>query len=80
MAHDAAGMALMEDPAERLGKIIRGVDDAGDVSHYNVTSFFPILDGKVLDVNVSGSLGRYFCVDHVDGRHIVFINGSRALL
>ena len=28
VAHGAAGMAAMEDPAEVLGELVRGVDDA----------------------------------------------------
>ena len=78
MAHDPAGMAFMEDPTKGFGEIIGWVEYSRDKTHDNVASFFPILDGKVLDINVTGALSGDTGVDHIDGRLIVLIDGSGA--
>ena len=75
MAHDAACMAFMEDPSQRLSQIVRAIDGARDEVQNNVTSIFPVLDGKVLDVNVAGVLGGDLRVNHVDGRFVVHPDG-----
>ena len=58
MTHNASRMAGMEDPAQGLGEVIRGVDDTRDVAHDNVASLLPVLNGKVLDINVTRTFGR----------------------
>ena len=75
MAHGAASVSLMEDPTEWLGEVIRWVDDARDEVHDNVAGIFPVLNGKVLDVNVAGALGGDLRVNHVDGRFVVHPDG-----
>ena len=79
MPHGAAGMALMEDPAQGLGEIIRWVDDPRDEFHEDVASIFPVLNGKVLDIDVARALGRDASVDHVDGQLVVTVKGGRSL-
>lgn len=67
----------MENPAERLGMVIRGIDDTiRDVDHDDAAGIFPILNGKVLDVNVKRAFSRNFGVDHFDGRHVVIVERS----
>ena len=44
--------------------------------HEDVTSSFPVLKSKVLDINVARSFCRDVSIDHVDGRHVVFIESS----
>jgi len=39
MPHDATGMALMQDPSQWFGKVIRGIDDTSDELHHNVPTF-----------------------------------------
>ena len=46
-------MTSMEDPSEGLGEVISRVDDSSNVSHLNISTRFPVLDGKVLDVDVT---------------------------
>ena len=53
MTHDAWGMARMENPAERLGEVIAGIDDSRDMVHQDFLIFFPFLDGEVLDGNMA---------------------------
>ena len=67
-------MAGVKDPAKGLGQVIQGIDDARDVLRDNVASILPILNGKMLDINVTGALGRDASVDHVDSRHVVFVD------
>ena len=70
----------MEDPAERFGEVIRWVENSSNMVHDNILGVLPVLNGKVLDVNVTGALGRDLRVDHVDSRHIVFVDRSRTSL
>ena len=39
----------------------------------------PVLDGK-MDINVTRKFGRDTVVDHVDSRHVVFVEQSRTML
>ena len=78
MAHDAACMAFMEDPSQRLSQIVRAIDGARDEIQNNVTSIFPVLDGKVLDVNVTGTLSGNLSVDHIDSGLVVQVQASGA--
>ena len=80
MAHDAACMAAVKNPSQRFGHIIGGVDDAGDVVHDDVASVLPFLDGKMLDVDVPRAFGGHACIDHANGRHVVFVDGGRTKL
>ena len=70
----------MEDPTEGLGEIIGRVDDARDVFQDDVLGILPILDGKVLNINVAGALSRNTSVDHLDSRLVVFVDRSRVML
>ena len=79
MAHDAATVSLMEDPAQRFCTVIRGVQNAGNMGHHNLLSVLPILDSKVLDINVARTLGWDLGVNHVDGGLIVHVNGGWSL-
>lgn len=67
VSHEAADVAQMENPAEGFGEVIGGVDDARDVTEFNDTTVFPVLDGEVLYVDMTGSLGGDSGVDHLDG-------------
>ena len=78
VAHNATGMALMKNPTKRFCKVIRWVDDAMDEGHDNVSCIFPVLNGKMLDINVSRAFGGDLGVDHVDGRLVVGVEDSRA--
>ena len=42
--------------------------------HCDMTVIFPILDGKVLDVNMTGTFSGNTRIDHFDGRLIVAID------
>lgn len=77
VSHDTASMTLMKDPSQRLGEVVRGIEDPWNVTHHNVPSIFPILDGKELDVNVARSLSGDLRIDHPDGRHVVIVDGGR---
>ena len=46
----------------------------------NVTRILPILDGKVLDGNVTSTISRLTGIDHFDGRIIVAVQDGRTRL
>ena len=73
MSQSPASMAMMKDPAKRLGEVIGIVDDAREVNQENVTIVLPILDGKVLDGNVAGPLCWDAGVHHINGRLVVVV-------
>ncbi len=78
MTHQAASVTGVEDGTKRFGKVVRGVQDTRDEMHDNVTEFLPVLDGKVLDVDVARTFGRDTRIDHVDGRLVVTEQNRRA--
>ena len=80
MAHETTSMVRVKHPTESFGQAVRGVDDTRDVDHGNATLFFPILDGKKSNVNVSGAFSRSVGIDDLDGGFIVFVKGSRLRL
>lgn len=75
VSHEATSVTGMEDPSERLREVVGRVDNAGNVTHDDVAGVVPILNSKMLDVNVTRAFGRYTSVDHLDGRHVVFVDG-----
>jgi hypothetical protein len=65
MSHDAACMAFMKHPSQGLGEEIIGwIEDPRYELHDYATSIFPVLDSKVLDVNVTRALRRHSGIDH----------------
>ena len=80
MSHDTPCVARMQDPTEGLGKVVGRIDNSREVSHDNVASILPVLDGKVLDVNVTRSLSRNSSIDHFDRGHVVLVDRSGSML
>jgi len=76
VTHDASRMVSMENPKQGLREVIRRIDDSWDVAHDNVASLLPILNGKVLDINVTGTLSKNTSINHLDSRHVVFVDRS----
>ena len=66
MAHRATSMTMMEDPCESLGESVGDVDGASNGKENNDAICFPLLDGKVMDVNVSCAWCRLGCVNNED--------------
>ena len=50
------------------------------MAHDNIFSFGPILNGKMLNVNMTRLFSGDTVVDHVDGRHVVIIEWCGAIL
>ena len=65
--YKAAGMARMKDPTNTLGKSITWIDDATEVGEEDLAGFAPILNGKILNVDVTRSFGGLVCINHFDG-------------
>ena len=60
-------MSGVKHPTEWFCEIITGVDDTRDVGEDNVSSLFPVLDGKQLYVNVPGAFSWVLGIDEFDG-------------
>ena len=73
MAHEKTGVSRVDNPAQRLGEVIRGVDNTGNVDHEDVAEGTPLLDAKVAHFNVTGAVGRAIMIDKFDGGVIVFV-------
>ena len=77
MTHEAPSMSGVKDPPQRLSKVIQGTNDSRNVEHFDVSAFLPLLNGKVLDANMSRSFCWYSVVDHIDSRDVITIDRSR---
>ena len=75
-AHNATSVTRMWDPTKRFRKLVRGIDDSWDMTQDNVTGVFPVLNGEVLDVNVTRAISRLTAIDDMYSRHVVFVHGS----
>lgn len=49
MSHEPATVSCMKNPTKRFSEVIGRVDDTRDMFHDDVTSIFPVLNGKELD-------------------------------
>jgi hypothetical protein len=77
VSHVVACMSGMKSPSKRLSPLIDGVDNAGNMMHFDVTSSSPHLDSKVLNINVARTRGGVAFIDHCDGGLVVHINRCR---
>ena len=80
MAHGTMSMACKKGPAKCLGSMVSDIDDARDMTHDDETTTLPLLNGKMLNVDVSGIGSRLAFVDHGNGGDIVFVERCGTLL
>ena len=80
VSHDSPSVTGVENPSKRLGKVIRWADNARDMMHDKVLLFLPFLNGKVLDINMTGAFSRNTIVNHIDSRDVITINRSSCSL
>jgi hypothetical protein len=73
-------MAMMERGAQGLCQRIGGVDNARDVREDDLLGSFPFLEGKMLDVDMTGTWCGAICIDHQDCRGVIFEQGGRTKL
>ena len=76
VSHKSTAMTGMQYPSQRFRKCVWGIQDARDMNELDTTPFFPILDSKVLDIDMSRTFSRNWRVDNVNGRCIIFIDRS----
>ena len=72
MSHHATSMASKKNPSERFAKIVRRVDNSRDVTHLDLLVVGPILDRKMLYIDVSSAFRWDAAIDHQDCSCIVF--------
>jgi hypothetical protein len=70
----------MKHPTDTLCESITGVDDTIEVGKEDVACFAPILNGKVLDFDVTRLFGRLVGINHFDGGLVVFIEEGGSIL
>ena len=58
MSHKTTTVTGMEYPAQRFRKVVAEIQDARDVNEFDTTPLFPILDSKVLDIDMSSTISR----------------------
>ena len=80
MSHITPGMPRVQDPAKRLSEVIRRINDTRNMSEDNIAGFTPVLDGKMLNIDVTRPFCGYTMIDHVNHRNIVSIKGSCTFL
>ena len=56
--HKSTAMTGMKYPPQRFRKCVGGIQDARDMDELDTTPFFPILNSKVLNVDVPGTFRR----------------------
>ena len=76
MTHQTARMPGVKDPSNRFGQAVGGIDDARNMNQFEIAGLLPILNRKMLNVNVTRASGRATSIDHFDGRLIIFENRS----
>jgi hypothetical protein len=65
MAHQATDVSRVKNPANGFGKTIAGIDNTGNLGEIKVTGFLPVLEGKVLYIDVAGAFGRAISIGHL---------------
>ena len=72
MPHDSTRMSRVKNPTKRFCEVISGVQNPRTMYELDLESFFSVLDCKIRYINVPGALGGLFCIDHLDGSHVIF--------
>jgi len=71
VAHESAAVSVVESPAKGFCKGVGAVDATGDVGEDALAVGFPFLDGKMLDVDMTGAVGGFARIDHLDRCFVV---------
>ncbi len=80
VTHRPANVPKEKCPPQCLGGLVTGIDDARDVVHLNLPVSSPLLNGKVLDVNVARARSRPALVDHSGGSLVIDVEGRWLVL
>ena len=73
-------MAGKKGPTKSLSSMVGNADDAGDVMHDNDATMLPLLDSKMLNVNMSGVWSGFAFIDHGNCRDVVLVEWCWAFL
>jgi hypothetical protein len=76
VTHEPTAMTSMQDPTCRLSQGVGGVNDTWDVMHQDIIIFLPILYSERLDINVTGVFSGATCIDDLNRRNVINVNGS----
>ena len=53
VTHEVARMTMVKDPTEGLGECVSQIDNTRNVVEDDITRVFPVLNGKMLDSNMT---------------------------
>ena len=70
----------MQNPTNRFGECITGIDDSRDMFECNIATLLPFLDCKVLNIDMTGTFSWFSSIHHVDSRHVILMNDSGLFL
>jgi hypothetical protein len=73
MTHQTSGMARVKDPTNTFGEGVTWIEDTAEVGEEDMASLAPVLNGKVLDVDMARAFSRFVGVDHLDGGLVVLV-------
>ena len=80
MACGMASMVSKKGPTKCLGSMVGNIDNAGDVMHDDDAMTLPLLDSKMLNVDVSGIRSGFVFIDHGNCGDDVLVEWCWALL
>ena len=73
MAHGTMSMVSKKSPAKCFGGMVGNVDKARDVMHDDDSMMLPLLNGKMLNVNMPGAGSGFALIDHGNGGDVVLV-------
>ena len=81
VSDESASMSRVEYPTKGFSHVVSGVDNSRNKSHLNRACLLPILNSKVLDINMTGALSRNTSIDHcIFGKLLLLLfNRSRCI-
>ena len=73
-------MASKKSPTKCLDSMVGNFDDARDVMHNDEATTLPLLNGKMLNVDVSGIRSGFAFIDHGNCGDVVLVEWCWAIL
>ena len=80
VSHGLMNMSTVQNVGNRLTDGIQGVDGPRDMMELDIASSTPLLNSKVLNINMTGTGSGAILVDDCDGSLVINIETSRTRL
>ena len=79
MAHHPTAVSRVKDPTKGFAVSIRWIQDTRDVVETDIAAFFPGLDTKGWNINVTNAFSWVTGINDFDTSFIIFVDGSRRI-